>query len=150
MPSLHHPDFDRFFRTASLRALSVEHRAAAQDGTNKLPDQAVSLLASVLEERRQLRAQCGVEQRGREEALARRDQIDERIAELDGDALARVEQDIGLVWTGWNPAPGRASRPHPAAPERPHRREDELTLFATPPTPGLRRGLWVAGCGLAA
>jgi hypothetical protein len=100
VPSLHHPDFDRFFRTASLRALSVEHRAAAQDGTNKLPDQAVSLLASVLEERRQLRAQCGVEQRAREEALARRDQIDERIAELDGDALERVEQDIGLVWTG--------------------------------------------------
>ena len=40
---------------------------------------------------------------GREEALVRLDQIDERIAELDGDALARVEQDIGLVWTGWNP-----------------------------------------------
>ena len=68
--------------------------------TDKLPDQAVSLLASVIEERRQLRAQHGVEQRAREEALARRDQIDERIAELDGDALERVEQDIGLVWTG--------------------------------------------------
>ena len=32
--------------------------------TDTLPDQAVSLLASVLEERRQLRAQCGVERRG--------------------------------------------------------------------------------------
>ena len=71
--------------------------------TDKLPDQAVSLLASVLEERRQLRAQHGVERRAREEALVRLDQIDERIAELDGDALERVEQDIRLVWTGWNP-----------------------------------------------
>jgi len=114
--------------------------------TDKLPDQAVSLLASVIEERRQLRAQHGVEQRAREEALARRDQIDERIAELDGDALERV---IRLVWTGWNP---RLTELRDLI----RRRRDALTprrrtdLFATPPTPGLRRGLWVAGCGLAA
>jgi len=128
-------------------AMGREHRRAARRARHRqAPHPAVSLLASVLEERRQLRAQHGVEQRAREEALARRDQIDERIAELDGDALERV---IRLVWTGWNP---RLTELRDLI----RRRRDALTprrrtdLFATPPTPGLRRGLWVAGCGLAA
>jgi hypothetical protein len=62
-------------------------RAARRARADKLPDQAVSLLASVLEERKQLRAQHARERRRTRRHSAALTRSTSRIAEPDGDAL---------------------------------------------------------------
>ncbi len=67
--------------------------------SHRLPTPAVELLASVLEDRKQQREQSRV----REAAIARLEGVEQRIAELGAEGLARVREDLEVAWAGWDP-----------------------------------------------
>jgi hypothetical protein len=70
--------------------------------SEKLPASILTLLGPVLEQRREVREQQAATRRAREEALARLEGAEERIAELDADALEQVTRDLEQAWNGWD------------------------------------------------
>jgi hypothetical protein len=71
--------------------------------SDRLPAPAVALLESVLEDRKQQREQQLAESRIREAAIARLEGVEQRIAELSAEDLARVLEDLEVAWAGWDP-----------------------------------------------
>jgi ParB/RepB/Spo0J family partition protein len=105
---------------ADQRAVAVSNRSwhdvkgsgpwAAQVGelldelvSDRLPTPAVALLEAVLADREQQREQALAESRVREAAIARLEGVEQRIAELGAEDLARVREDLELAWAGWDP-----------------------------------------------
>lgn len=70
---------------------------------DKLPDSALALLEPVLTDRRKRQEARSAERTAREEATARLEDIEGRIAELTIEQLDQAEQDLSAAWTGWTP-----------------------------------------------
>jgi ParB/RepB/Spo0J family partition protein len=68
----------------------------------KLPASAIALLEAKLVERREHRAQTAAEREQRTAALGRLEGVEERIATLDADGLAAVEQDLDVAFPGYH------------------------------------------------
>jgi hypothetical protein len=68
-----------------------------------LPDGAATLLKPVLEERSRQRAERAAARQARDEAAARLDGIEERIAQLNVEEVTQAEEDLNTAWTGWTP-----------------------------------------------
>jgi hypothetical protein len=71
--------------------------------SDRLPTPAVALLESVLEDRKKQREQQVAESRVRAAAIARLEGVEQRIAELGAEDLARVREDLEVAWAGWDP-----------------------------------------------
>jgi hypothetical protein len=71
--------------------------------TDNLSDGALSLLTPVLEKRKAEQQECSAARKAREEASARLDGIEERIAKLTEDELDHAERDLDTVWARWTP-----------------------------------------------
>jgi ParB/RepB/Spo0J family partition protein len=71
--------------------------------SDRLGAPAVALLESVLEDRKQQREQQLAESRVREAAIARLEGVEQRIAELGAEDLARVREDLEVAWAAWDP-----------------------------------------------
>jgi hypothetical protein len=71
--------------------------------SDRLPTPAVALLESVLADHKQQREQELAESRVREAAIARLEGVEQRIAELGAEDLARVREDLEVAWAGWDP-----------------------------------------------
>lgn len=70
---------------------------------DRLPGSALALLEPVLTDRRQRQEARAAERTAREEATARLEDIEGRIAELTIEQLDQAEQDLSAAWTGWTP-----------------------------------------------
>lgn len=70
---------------------------------DKLPQTALAILGPKLEQRKQQRQQLAAERRLREQALARLDGVEDRIAALNAAELDQVEQDLDAAWPGHDP-----------------------------------------------
>ncbi len=71
--------------------------------TDHLPDSATSLLAPVLEKRKQQQQERAATRKARDEAAARLDGIEERIDTLTIVQIDQAEQDLDAVWARWTP-----------------------------------------------
>jgi ParB/RepB/Spo0J family partition protein len=69
----------------------------------KLPDSAVTLLEPVLAKRRQQHEERAQARKAREEAAARLEGIEDRIAGLTIEQVEQAERDLEEAWTGWTP-----------------------------------------------
>jgi ParB/RepB/Spo0J family partition protein len=69
----------------------------------KLPESALALLEPVLAKRREEQATRAADREAREQAKARLEGIDDRIAELSVDQIDQAELDLETAWTGWTP-----------------------------------------------
>ena len=70
---------------------------------DRLPGSALALLEPVLTRRRQQREDRAAARNIRDEAAARLDGLEDRIAELTIDQVEQAEQDLDTAWTGWTP-----------------------------------------------
>jgi hypothetical protein len=69
----------------------------------KLPEALVTVLAPMLEERNTHREQKVAEHQERQEAAARLEGLEDRIAGLGAGELDQVDEDLAAAWAGWTP-----------------------------------------------
>ena len=86
----------------------------------KLPKRTLALLKPVLAKRREEQATRAADRDAREQAKARLEGIEDRIAELSVDQIDQAEQDLESAWTGWTPR-------HSAVRQMLNARRQELT-----------------------
>jgi len=92
---------------------------------DNLPGAARALLAPVLERRKTERQERSAARKARDGALARLENIEERIGELAVEEVDRAERDLDAVWARWTPEHTRlrdrlaARRAELAASEKP-------------------------------
>ncbi len=70
---------------------------------DNLPDAARALLAPVLARRKAEQQERSAARKARDEALARLEDIEERIGELTAEELDQAERDLDAVWARWTP-----------------------------------------------
>ena len=70
---------------------------------DNLPDAARALLAPVLERRKTEQQERSAARKARDEALARLEDIEERISELTVEEVDQAERDLDTVWARWTP-----------------------------------------------
>jgi ParB/RepB/Spo0J family partition protein len=86
----------------------------------KLPESTLALLGPVLAKRGEEQAVRAADREAREQAKARLERIEDRIAELSIDQIDQAEQDLESAWSGWMPR-------HSAVRQMLNARRDELT-----------------------
>ena len=69
----------------------------------KLPDSAVTLLEPVLAKRREQHEERAEARKAREQAAARLEGMEDRIAEMTVEQVEQAERDLEQAWTGWTP-----------------------------------------------
>ena len=70
---------------------------------DNLPDGARALLAPVLERRKAEQQERSAARKARDEALARLEDIEERIGELTVEEVDQAERDLDAIWARWTP-----------------------------------------------
>jgi hypothetical protein len=86
----------------------------------KLPESTLALIEPVLAKRGEEQAARAADREAREQAKARLEGIEDRVAELSVDQIDQAEQDLESAWTGWTPR-------HSAVRQMLNARREELT-----------------------
>ena len=105
---------------------------------DQLPERILTALEPTLKQRQEQRGRLAAELRERDQARARLEGIEQRIADLDAEQLDQVAADVETAWVGWEPRKTelrRAHRPNARCPQ-----PEGLSVKAGPSTNGLRDG----------
>ena len=70
---------------------------------DQLPERILTALEPTLKQRHEQRGRLAAELRERDQARARLEGIEQRVADLDAEQLDQVAADVEAAWVGWEP-----------------------------------------------